>query len=525
MKGFALQAKTSWLALIAVCFSFLPGAPVWGRSHSFFPLVYSRTDDGDPARSEVFALWPFYSAGNAPDASRKGLHPFWSVGVDHKDGAHGFDVLWPLLSWRERYDAPSKETMRRMTAMPLYFSETSREAGGAERLWRVLFPVFFQGDRRGEPGQPDSSFLVVCPVWWQFNNHRIVFPLYYNAPADSFAVWPFYGRFLNLFSFDSIRFVLWPLWVHSQRAGVDQYSVLWPFFGYATGPGAQGWRVWPLVGFRTSEAQGPRAFWLWPLGNYATFERGTLKGANLNAFFPFWFRLKHPKREIVYYFPVYGHSKSGRRESRAWFWPAYSRTVSRQPIYRKDSILWLLWTRKTGPEVENWQAFILAGWHAEPGKVRANVLWPIGLYLFDRKNAEGYDFVRRYVLPIYYSAERRWFDGHTDGSYTLWPLAAWKRTGERRELTLLKLVPSRESDGVGRNWAPLWTFYNSMRDEEKGVSARRVCGPLFWSSRDERQDRSELNLLFFQYERTGSQKRISFLGGFLPWRIGGAAEE
>ena len=52
-----------------------------------------------------------------------------------------------------------------------------------------------------------------------------------------------------------------------------------------------------------------------------------------------------------------------------------------------------------------------------------------------------------------------------------------------------------------------------------GALSQRVCGPLYRTLRDEERDRSEFNLLFFRYERTGAEKRISFLGGFLPWTI------
>ncbi len=42
-------------------------------------------------------------------------------------------------------------------------------------------------------------------------------------------------------------------------------------------------------------------------------------------------------------------------------------------------------------------------------------------------------------------------DGHVDGSYTLWPLAAWKRSGARKEFTALKLFPCRNGLGFGIN--------------------------------------------------------------------------
>jgi len=486
---------------------------------SAFPLAYSRTQTEPTPEKELHILWPFGSARSDATRSTKAIHPLWSWTVDTVKQQSHFDILWPLFSRRVDHNPAIDETVTRTIAPPLWFSKTITEGDHFSKQWRILFPLFFSG-HRNVPARPATSFLILFPVWWQFNQHRIMFPLYYSHPDDSFAVWPFYGNFKNLFSFDRIRFVLWPLWVTSQRDEVRSYSPLWPFFNYTTGPGVKGWRVWPLVGHRSDENAGPRGFWLWPLGQHAKFQRGPLKGGTLNMFLPFWFRLHHAQREIAYWFPAYGYSRSADRVSQAWFWPVYTRTLSQKPVFRKDTGLWWLWSKKSGPDIRQWQAFIFAGWREEPGRKRGNVLWPIGQYRWDKPEGRNYVDERWYAVPFYARKDRHWDTGETDSSSLLWPFAAWSKKGSRKEFSLLRLFWHKDDDGIGRNWAPLWTAYSSMSDKEAGLRERRLFGPLFRSARNEQEETSEFNFLFFQYRREDAQKKISFLCGALPITIG-----
>jgi hypothetical protein len=276
--------------------------------------------------------------------------------------------------------------------------------------------------------------------------------------------------------------------------------------------------------------------------------------------FPFWFKVDHPKRHIAYYFPLYGVSRSDQRVSKAWLWPLFSRTVSTAPAYEKWNVLWFVLSRQKGPDQQRrFYLFNLLGWTNIPGEyVRAHVFWPVLQYRADwRPEKQAGDvrletgdlrletggketekptayslqspasslqppaFERLYALPFYYSWTTRWEDGRRDYHRTLWPLATWGRQGSERWFRALQLLPCRPEDGIGRNWAPLWTLYASSSNPETGVEERRVLGPLYLIRRNHSLDQSELNLLFFQYSRTGGAKKISLLFGFLPFQVGG----
>jgi len=470
--------------------------------------------------TETYALWPLFSAARARDVSHIGLHPLWSWTNDRAGGATHLDFLWPLASRREHRQASG--TNRSWFVLPLWFSSKREAADGSRADWKTLFPLYYAGTKAA-PGTPTQSYQILFPVWWRMNHHRLLFPFYWSQPERSFAFFPFYGAFHNLFQIDSIRFVLWPLWVTSQRGAVRSYSAPWPFLGVTTGGGASGGRVWPLAGYVHNPREGDRAFYLWPLGQYVTFARGPYKGATLNMFFPFWFKVDHPKRHIAYYFPLYGVSRSDRRVSKAWLWPLFSRTVSTAPSYKKWNVLWFVLSRQKGPnEQRRFYLFNLLGWTNIPGEyVRAHVFWPVLQYRYDHPMEKAPEFQRWYALPFYYSWTTRWEDGRRDYHRTLWPLATWGRQGSERWFRALQLLPCKPEDGIGRNWAPLWTLYASSSNPETGVEERRVLGPLYLIRRNHSLDQSEFNLLFFQYSRTGGAKKISLLFGFLPFQVGG----
>ncbi|MBN1868704.1 hypothetical protein JW916_15595 [Candidatus Sumerlaeota bacterium] len=519
-----------WAILVAVTVSPRP-AVAKSECVSFFPLVYRQTEAEPRAASETHALYPFYSESHSTTQSLKGVHPLYSWYVNHERAVTELDALWPLFSWRDQRDPHTGSVSRRVVAPPLWFSSLATRPDQSTRNWQVLFPFYYAGLRE-DPPKPEKSFEILFPFFWRFDNHYIVFPLYYTDPGESFAVWPVYGQFDRLFSFDSIRFVLWPLWVESHRGDVHSYSPVWPVFNVATGS-ETGWRLWPLAGYRTGEEIGRRFFWLWPLGNYRTFERGALKGAKLNTFLPFWFFFTHEKREIGYYFPLYGYSRSPRLTTVSWFWPIYSHRVSTDPVYEKTNVLWLLWTRKFGPRILQWEAFPFASQREEYApdgttveRVRQSYLWPLIHYRMDHKPEYGYDFVRRYALPFYTARERHYFDDdRIEGAYNLWPLASWGNEKGRRRLSVLNFFPHAAGDGVDRNWAPLWTFWSSFEDEKTGAYGHSLFGPVWRSYRDPSIDRTEVNFLFVRFTRDGDARRLSLLGGFLPFGIGGGDNE
>ncbi|NQU44077.1 hypothetical protein HQ520_12385 [bacterium] len=492
-------------------------------SFSFYPIAYLHEEDApttQTTRREANLLWPLYSSRSDAVGSRSGLHPLWSKHENREEGTRGLDILWPLVSWKERRGPEQLD--RQMIGLPLWYSIYRSFPTGETRQWRGLFPLFYQG-RKTFPDAEDRSYSICFPFWWRFDQHRLLFPVYWTEPGQSFAFFPFYGRFERFLLFDMVRFIGWPLWVQTQRKDVHVYSALWPFLAYATSDHGWGFRLWPLFGSLPHPDGTQRYFWLWPLGEKLNFARGPLKGATLNMFLPFWFTFHHQKRDIVYYFPVYGHSKSPGRVSRAWFWPVWAHAQNFKPSYNKYYFMWFVVSRQIGPGPERrFHLLNLLGWTIRPDFKRVHVFWPVASYRYDRvEQSDGCDFARYYFVPFLYWRTHQWDDGRTLKYRMIWPLASWGHDKERSHLTIPDLFPHNADDGVGRNWAPLWSLYARTCDKELNRRETRFLGPLYLTRKDESKDESEFNLLFFQYKREGTKRKVSLLFGWLPYTLTG----
>lgn len=525
---------------LSVLFSLLLPVLFWGEAipspageqgaeesvFSLAPLLYHRTDapttgtDFGIPWSETHALWPLGYGEEGPAGKVRALHPLFYYGAGKQAPNRRFDLLWPLLSWKQHTAGPSKE--ERLQVLPAWFSEKVEGPREYLRVWRVLFPIYYQAKKHDlGPGSTLRSLLILFPVWWQFNEHRLFFPFYWHDTADSFALWPLYGDFKNLFHYDRIQFALWPLYKKTQRDGVLSYSAPWPFLAWMQGPEKQGARLWPLAGYTPpGNTREGRWFWLWPLGHAMTFATGPLKGLELNMFLPFWFLADHNKRKIAYYFPFYGYSKSPQRTSRAWLWPLYARTDSIQPPFTKHSVLWFFLSHRVGPgERRAFYLLNLLGWHHVPGKyARSHFFWPVAMYKFDHLGKEdaGFDFIRHYLLPFWYAQDKKWETGLHEYRRTLWPLCAWGKGEEERFFRLLQLIPTAPGGGIERNWAPLWTLLSMRWDPERDYREHRLLGPCFGLRQDARRDVTEWNFLFLRYAREGKKRTFSLLGGLLP---------
>jgi hypothetical protein len=433
------------------------------------------------------------------------------------------DIAWPLVSWRKHAGAESGSST--LSLFPLWYSNASEAADFQTTSRRMLLPFYYQGSTR-QSGPPDTSYLVIFPFWWNLNHHNLFFPVYWADPGDSFACFPFYGQFNNFFDIKKIRFVLWPLWLDSQQDDVHNYFAPWPLLGVSADETTRklcGGRLWPLAGGFQSAANGPRYFWLWPLGQYKHFTSGPMKNGTLNMCLPFWFRFTHPQRQIAYYFPAGGYSVSKKQKSVAWFWPLYSQSEATSPTSAGWKILWFGAQRQTGPNGrDKFTLLNLFAWDNVPGKSEyQTIFWPVYQHFSDRMEyakapEKSYVRNRTYLVPFYYARETVSDDGKRETHHTLWPLASWSDNAEAHAFNLLKLFPCERGDAVARNWEPLWTGYGTYQNKKTGVSEKRILGPLYSARTDSVQDSTEVNALFFQYRRTGKNRQVSFLFGALP---------
>ena len=141
-----------------------------------------------------------------------------------------------------------------------------------EELSSYFFP-FYSAKLTPENTKGRTFMMVVLPgfLWTR------------EADGADHVAWaPFYGDMRDFLTFSRIQFVLFPLYLRTERAGNRTDNLLFPVLSWTrpipedevTDPIAQlerreahGWRVWPLFGRSQREGSYDRRFVLWPIGH------------------------------------------------------------------------------------------------------------------------------------------------------------------------------------------------------------------------------------------------------------------
>lgn len=162
----------------------------------------------------------------------------WPAYVRRNDPATGTsstEVLGPLLFTR------SDSAVETNGLRPLYLSTVT----GGVSAGSFLYPFFTW--RREEGHRTFSFFQLVnsridADDAAHPDNHFDVWPFYFSReadnPAESYrALIPLGGTIKNRFGKDRISFVLWPLYVHTEKNGRQITHAPWPFLRFIDGEG------------------------------------------------------------------------------------------------------------------------------------------------------------------------------------------------------------------------------------------------------------------------------------------------
>ena len=439
-----------------------------------FPLIHAERDDASQ-RAECNALWPFllWREDAAASASLTAVHPLFSTGSD-RDGRFRFlDVLFPLAgSRRIASDDPARGWIQRRWLLPFYFDKRLTSDRGDEHR-TALLPFFFYG-RKTLPAE--AAYFILLPFYWDIDKGATYhIPLTQHNAGRSWALWPFYGVFHQLFGAERLRFVLWPLWIRSERGPNVTHSALWPIFSRTSGPDVYAWRCWPLVNWKRREGVGYRFGYLWPLGH--RWRQGEWKGdapVELDALLPLFFRFHRDPVRIAYYFPFYGVAEGPQEISRAWLWPLFIRTRHTEPDWTQWRIFHFILVGASGEQRRRHTFFPFYSYREQPRQRRRSVCYPIFFDRFDEKET-GETYARQYLVPFY--LHQRWERANGElirENRCLTPLfRRVRRADGSTEFSALHLFFFADQPGLLRNWAPLWTLYAS-RDDGHGRVERSV---------------------------------------------------
>lgn len=417
---------------------------------------------GTVAAEAAFDWDPFYeSLQGTNGATFKAWRPLYSTSVDGERWKK--DYLWPLYTRKGFQD----ELYSRF----LFFGYSSDFSPDTDRHRNWMIPIYFQGtSAEGE---------------------------------DYLAIFPIGGRIDEFLGRDKVWFVLFPLYVHSIINDVETSTFVWPVFSKTSGTGVKRFRVWPIYGQSHRENEFEKKFVLWPIYTSVKYTNDRNPGGGFILV------------------PLYGRVMTERSKNQ-WFIPPFFRYAHGEG----ERIIYAPWPFIQWSDGEVYKRYLwpLYG-QKEVGTLRSQFwLWPL---IWDSKTkASKVDLRRKQLVPIFVhesAVVREPMDSYEIGDvvsryWKLWPLMSWERNEAASRFRLLELWPLRHTDGIERNWAPLWTLYT--RTHEEGVVEHRLLWGVYDQTRGE--GRFEWSLLkgLAGYKNTGTKSSFHVL--FI--RFGGEEE-
>ncbi len=445
---------------------------------------------------------------------------FWPL-VDVRSSAAvdytSVNLLGPLFNYEK------KGSEREVNLRPLYFHARDDQQ---VHYRDFLYPV---AQKTSEPDR--SYFHLFHLLHYDFgvretgsNNEFNLFPfLFYGQhqeQGDSYAFFPLGGRIYDKFGRDEIRFGLFPLYGWTRKEDRTVTNLLWPIYARIQGEQESGLKLWPLYGSSSKAGVYRKQFFLWPF--FFAYDIGLDTEAPLHrrAVFPFYIRDDAP-----------------RYTARTYLWPFFSRIDNRAKNYREWNFPWPL-VRITRGQNHHGNRFLPLYARELSGSFEKQwYLWPF--YKIETTETEIFIRRRQRLLFFLFShLEETVYDEVTprEKRIAFWPLFTYERLkGVSHFWTFSLLEPFFPGNaGIGRNWAPLWRFYQSHWDQH-GNSASSFLWNLYWKERRGDDLAMELFPLFllqrqggeiaefslfkglFRYRSSTEGKKVSLL--YLPWGV------
>ncbi|MDP6539582.1 MAG: hypothetical protein QF903_11405 [Planctomycetota bacterium] len=334
------------------------------------------------------------------------------------------------------------------------------------------------------------------------------FPLVYFASfpdGRTVRAWlPVAGRVEKLLTFDKIEFVLWPLYMRTERDGRVARHFLFPVFRFLSGEGAQGWRVWPLAGHAHLEGNYDRWFFLWPL---LSFERDKLS-------LP-----PESRRTRWSVFPFFGRARQGSFEATTVLWPFFGSSSDERSGFCSWDVWPLVRVQRPGTSKAAKRTRVWPFWSRFEGDGMTSTwwLWPLvnareETYLDHTRNALR-------VTPFYDGYHVKRADGTEQRVEKVWPLFQAERGGEGNRFSFPALSPLWHMPALERHYSWLWKVF--AREERAEVVRERSLLGLWRREKDADEDRRSLAGLWARrdYRRGATAVReFSLLFGLVRWR-------
>jgi hypothetical protein len=362
-----------------------------------------------------------------------------------------FRALRPFWTERRQLDPPES---RATFLWPLGMSRSNREGAMCR-----LFPLHVRYVRHRTAGTASTGVTLGLLLTG-------------NSPETGpyAALFPFGGSLRQWWLKERIDFVLFPAWVHTHEGRSDSYSVVWPFFSVSKGS-VQGWRLWPFYGHyrRTTRDGRPmydRRFILWP----------------------FWIdhrdQLDHEQPTHTRFSALFGRIEGATVTDRTWLFPFFRHRIDRGEHPREDWRMPFPFVQVgDGAEYRRRDYWPIYGTRRIGAARRTFWLWPF--VREERRETPGDSERRLYVMPFYWSLERRAAGRLTASNRKIWPLYQHRR---RRDGSVVTEVPSplwyEDRYGVEALLSPFWRLWG----RDRAADGRETVTAAFGLYRSARHD-------------------------------------
>ncbi len=320
------------------------------------------------------------------------------------------------------------------------------------------------------------------------------------------ASFPFLGTTDRFLTFDKIEFILFPLYLRTERDDRTTWHWLFPFFSYSRTDSGEAWRAWPLVGHNQRDGRYDRWYFLWPLFQFQKNEQ----------------RLGPEKEGTSWMvFPLIGRTEQGTFESTTILWPflGYSRDTD-SGFYSLDLPWPLVNIQEPGESgrARRYRFWPFYSIYEGNGMVARSWAWPIVQHRTEKyPNGEREAFS---ILPFYQTFIRH-YDGEEEPTQwqKLWPLWQHEEGPKHQRNALPALNPFWHTPKFDRHYAWLWEAYSN--DSEGKQSHQRSWLGIWRYEADEYEIRTSLGSLWSKrtYRAGGAlTHENSLLFGLIRWR-------
>lgn len=436
--------------LLAVLFA---ATALRGVEQNGWPLVV-RQEKADGTVESSEALGPLFFEQDA-ERHLRGFRPFYLTVQNGDIESHA--LLYPLFTW-------------------------GREPGHSR------FSLFQLVNRQTDtsPGQPTARGFDVWPFYFSRDT---------GDPATSYhALLPVAGTIKERFGKDRLTWFAFPLYLNTDKAGMQVTSAPWPFIRLINGAGHRGFEFWPLFGSREHPDDYRKQFWLWPLFYREQTHLGEPQPSESLGALPFYNRDTGPGFiSETYLWPFFGYThrtEPARYDERRYLWPflvqgrgdqhyvnrwgplythsiikGYDKRWVLWPLFRhatwqdaglaqeQNQLLWLVYWSLTQRSLTNpaaapahkthlWPLF--SAWDNGAGRRQVQLLSPFEVFFPEN------DTIRQLYTPLF--ALYR-YDRHADGEVRhslLWNAITWHRTATTREFHLGPLFGVQTDPAVQR---------------------------------------------------------------------------